>query len=318
MVSIIIPVYNREHLLAETLESIILQTYPNWECILVDDNSTDNSIEIIKQYIQKDHRFTFYSRPSNYGAGGNGARNYGFEVSTGEFINWFDSDDVMLPNFLESKITAMEDDLEFVIAGGFFWDGNSTGNQMKIYEYNDFYTDLQTWRLQIITNSILFRKRFLINKELFSEKMYRAQETEFFSRIFFNIKEDIFKIINEPTFLYRQHQGSITQKNKSYNSKFLSSLAKLNIDNIERSIESKNTLLLKNQYGLLLSRFFQALKNSDLENANLIKDNGKVKLRDMSKSISFLFAFFCNISIKFKNSRYVTERILHRLQLLFK
>ena len=70
LVSIVIPNYNRANLIGETLDSIIQQTYENWECIIVDDRSTDGSIEIIKNYSNKDPRFLLIERPQEYSKGG--------------------------------------------------------------------------------------------------------------------------------------------------------------------------------------------------------------------------------------------------------
>ena len=62
LVSIIIPTYNRAHLIGETLDSVLAQTYQNWECIIVDDGSSDNTDEVIGAYVEKDSRFKYYHR----------------------------------------------------------------------------------------------------------------------------------------------------------------------------------------------------------------------------------------------------------------
>ena len=63
LISIIIPTYNRAHLIGETLDSILVQTYPNWECIVVDDGSTDTTADVMREYIKKDNRFQYHQRP---------------------------------------------------------------------------------------------------------------------------------------------------------------------------------------------------------------------------------------------------------------
>jgi glycosyltransferase involved in cell wall biosynthesis len=92
LVSIIIPTYNRAHLISETLDSVLAQTYKNWECIIVDDGSNDNTDEVVSEYVKKNNRFKFYHRPDEHLPGGNGARNYGFKMSKGEYVNWLDDD----------------------------------------------------------------------------------------------------------------------------------------------------------------------------------------------------------------------------------
>ena len=81
LVSIIIPNFNREKLIVETLQSIINQSYKNWECIVVDDHSTDNSWEIVKELCDVDNRIRQVKRPDNRVKGACTCRNYGFELS---------------------------------------------------------------------------------------------------------------------------------------------------------------------------------------------------------------------------------------------
>ena len=88
---------------------VLQQTYKNWECIVVDDGSKDHTKELVEFYIKKDNRIKFYQRPHNRLAGGNAARNYGFEVSQGDFIQWFDSDNIMLPKKLELKLNCIQE-----------------------------------------------------------------------------------------------------------------------------------------------------------------------------------------------------------------
>ncbi|PKB17456.1 glycosyltransferase family 2 protein [Flavobacterium sp. 5] len=104
LVSIIIPTYNRAHLIGETLDSVLVQTYTNWECIVVDDGSTDNSEEIIGKYVKKNGRILYEKRPANKLKGPSSCRNYGVEKSVGEYVIFLDSDDILEPFCLEQRI----------------------------------------------------------------------------------------------------------------------------------------------------------------------------------------------------------------------
>ncbi|GGH46026.1 glycosyltransferase family 2 protein [Mangrovimonas yunxiaonensis] len=107
-VSIIIPAYNRAHLIGETLESILAQTYANWECIIVDDGSTDNTVKMVSSYVANDNRFKLFERPNTRLKGANTCRNIGLEQAQGDYVVFFDSDDLMTPDHLETKIQAIE------------------------------------------------------------------------------------------------------------------------------------------------------------------------------------------------------------------
>ncbi len=85
LISIIIPVYNREKLLAFTLDSIINQSYQNWECILVDDCSTDSTFFLMQEYQKKDKRIKAFKRPLSLRKGANSCRNYGFLQASGSY-----------------------------------------------------------------------------------------------------------------------------------------------------------------------------------------------------------------------------------------
>lgn len=115
LVSIIIPTYNRAHLIHETLDSVLAKTYTNWQCIIVNDGSTDNTDEVVGEYLKKDKRFQYRHRPKDRLPGDNSTRNYGLELSKGAFVNWFDSNDLMHKNFVLLKMKAINSsEVDFV------------------------------------------------------------------------------------------------------------------------------------------------------------------------------------------------------------
>lgn len=119
LISIIIPTYNRHETIAETLDSVLTQSYPNWECLVVDDGSTDNTLDIVKQYAAKDPRIKVLVRPSEYKNGGCGARNFGFIKAEGDYIKWLDSDDLLEPLLLEKEVMCFSHnpEIELVYCG---------------------------------------------------------------------------------------------------------------------------------------------------------------------------------------------------------
>ncbi len=117
LVSIIIPIYNRENLIGETLNSILGQSYIHWECILVDDGSTDETLEVLKEYGRRDERVKYFQRPTVREKGANACRNYGFQKSNGNYIIWFDSDDLMTWDHIEKKVKAIQSSkADFIVA----------------------------------------------------------------------------------------------------------------------------------------------------------------------------------------------------------
>jgi glycosyltransferase involved in cell wall biosynthesis len=106
LVSIITPLFNAEKFIAQTLESVLSQTYSNWEHIIVDDASLDTSTELVEQQALQDNRIHLIKLPENKGAAF--CRNHATEIATGDYIAFLDSDDLWHPNKLERQIDFME------------------------------------------------------------------------------------------------------------------------------------------------------------------------------------------------------------------
>ena len=106
MVSIIVPVYNAQDSLERCLMSIIRQRYPQWELVLVDDGSQDDSLEICKRYSNMDSRIQVIHTDN---CGVSSARNTGMENAQGEYIVFVDSDDMIHPDFLSECLSNKED-----------------------------------------------------------------------------------------------------------------------------------------------------------------------------------------------------------------
>ena len=105
LVSIITPIYNGEKYVSETIESVLHQTYPNWEMIVVDDGSKDHSADIVSDYVRKDFRIVLLQQPNG---GSASARNNGIRHAKGQYIALLDADDVWAPIFLESQLALMK------------------------------------------------------------------------------------------------------------------------------------------------------------------------------------------------------------------
>lgn len=217
LVSLIIPCYNAEAYVEEMLVSIQAQTFANWECIIVDDHSTDNSQAIIRDFKTEDNRFKLFNRPESKPKGGNSCRNYGFTLAEGEFINWIDADDILHPDFIGEKISVIlaEPTLDFVISQTSHFNNNF--DHHKINEYSPSYTvfksedtltDYVIGKIIFFTFGPMWRKTFLEDKELFDESIYILQEWEFYIRLL--LLNPKFEVIDKPLYFHRRHVSSIT------------------------------------------------------------------------------------------------------------
>lgn len=138
LISVIIPVYNVEKYLRQCLDSVLAQTYANYEVIMVDDGSTDSSGAICDEYVHKDSRFRVIHRENG---GLSVARNTGFDDSKGEYVYFLDSDDWIEKETFEKLITvAVDTDAEFV-----FFDGKSFEDSEKGYDIKQGYQRKQAY-----------------------------------------------------------------------------------------------------------------------------------------------------------------------------
>ena len=116
LISIVIPVYNREIFVAEAIDSALEQTYPNKEIVVIDNQSTDSTWEVLKSYQQRfPNKIRIFQNESNIGPVLNWKK--GFELSKGEYIKLLFSDDLIAPSFLSSTYTLFDDETAFVLSG---------------------------------------------------------------------------------------------------------------------------------------------------------------------------------------------------------
>lgn len=106
LVSVIVPVFNREHVLRETMDSICNQTYKNLEIIVIDDGSTDNSLTILREYAEKDERVRVLEQQHRFAGA---ARNLGMQAAHGKYFSFLDSDDLFEPSMYEMMVARAEE-----------------------------------------------------------------------------------------------------------------------------------------------------------------------------------------------------------------
>lgn len=165
MVSIIVPVYKAAPYIAETIEMVRRQTYQNWELILVDDHSPDDSAKIIQNMIQETEPIRLIRKEQNEGAAR--ARNTGIEQAKGRYIAFLDADDVWLPQKLERELIFMKDkQAAFVFTAYEFGDekAQGTGKIVTVPERLTYRKALS--RTVIFTTTVMFDMKQLTKEQI--------------------------------------------------------------------------------------------------------------------------------------------------------
>ncbi|MGL2988098.1 glycosyltransferase family 2 protein [Flavobacterium sp. RSSA_27] len=213
LVSIIIPTYNRAHLIGETLDSVLAQTYTNWECIIVDDGSTDNTTGVLISYIERDSRFKFFRRADDRAKGASSCRNYAFSLSKGSYIQFFDSDDIMHPNHLFEKINSINDaDLVICKQKIFYEDFDedlfnfSDASDLKIN--TNVFDDFVTGQTEIMMVTPLWKRDYIKQFLPINESMHILEDHELHARAF--IVNPKLVICNKYLIFYRNNHLALT------------------------------------------------------------------------------------------------------------
>ena len=225
--SIIIPTYNRAGIILKTLGSIQNQSYTNWECIIVDDGSTDDTENVVKKLKNKDNRFQFYSRPKHKKKGANACRNYGLELSKGDYIIWFDSDDLMHIEYIEMQI-ALLNKSEFnysicksnwVALNGKLIDGFRSNYLVSNDPINHYMQFVIFWPI----NAVCYKKVFLKHNCLrFDESLQQSQEYDFHVKVL--LIDRNYAVLNKPLLTIVAGEDSISYAKYNTYAKIVSSI----------------------------------------------------------------------------------------------
>jgi teichuronic acid biosynthesis glycosyltransferase TuaG len=212
LVSVITPVYNNEAYIAQTIQSVINQTFGNWEMILVDDCSEDHSVEILAEYAKRDSRIKYIKLEQNSGAAV--ARNRALALSKGRYITYLDADDIWLPAKLERQLMFLKTgpvafsccDYAKIDADGFCL--NKIVHMPKTMTYEDFLKNTIIQTVGVIIDLALVKKDLLIMPDL-----RRGQDAATWLQLLRN--GIVFRGQNETLAQYRRTPNSLSS-NKYY------------------------------------------------------------------------------------------------------
>lgn len=188
LVSIIIPNFNQEVFLKDTLDSVLQQSFQHWECLIIDDGSSDNSITIIECYCEKDSRFRFVKRTDfpNVRKGGSACRNIGIQLAKGEYIIFLDSDDILFKFCLETRLSYYKKnpDCDFLVFQMMRMneEGPIPNSELTKRSENYLY-DYLSYHIPWTITSPIIKTEFVKNHLVgFDEDFPRLQDPEFFTR----------------------------------------------------------------------------------------------------------------------------------------
>ena len=211
LISIIVPIYNVEKYLRQCLDSIQDQTYQNFECLLINDGSSDNSADICREYVSKDSRFRYIEKENG---GVSSARNLGIEHSKGEYITFIDSDDWVDSDYLEVLYTALIDENADISVSTYkrfhmadnCWYVHSfqRGYEKRVFtnqELIDEFIDLDTfdYSYRYVCGKLV--RKCLLDKIAFNEMTTLGEDMEFWLKLYLISNKVVF--VNRDSYIYR-------------------------------------------------------------------------------------------------------------------
>jgi glycosyltransferase involved in cell wall biosynthesis len=208
LVSIVTPTKNRSSLLRETILSVVSQTYTNWEMLIIDDFSTDNTIEMLKEF-SGENRFTYYKRKGEI-SGAQTCRNEGIDLAKGEYIILLDSDDLLSTTCLENRVKfiANNPELDFAVFPTiiFGWEYPNYDTYWNLPNNEDDIVRFLNWDPLWQTASVIWKKKSILSIYPFSKETLSFQDIEIHIRaILFGLKY-IFRE-TDPDNFHREHES---------------------------------------------------------------------------------------------------------------
>ena len=274
------PVFNASKHLHEAIESILNQTYQEFEFIILNDKSTDDSLEIIKYYEKIDTRIVVINKNKNIGPAL--LRNEGFDLSQGEFIALMDADDVSMPTRFEKQLLVFEKNPEIGVCGTWFTLFGAT-IKTSIIKHDEFHENLKMKFLidSYIGNPTVMIRKSDLKSERFSAFYVPIEDYDLWSRMIYKTK---FYNIQESLLNYRWHDSNITQTKRE------------NIDEKHKTIRMSHLI----EFGIdekksNISDYFKAISFSKKQDSETfykileLKNELIIKNRKLKKYDFFIF-----------------------------
>lgn len=237
-VSIILPVYNGERFLRQAIESILNQTYENWELWIVDDCSTDGTAHMIEHFMRRDARIHVIHNAVNQKLPR--SLNIGFQAATGEYLTWTSDDNVFLPNAIErmAHVLDMNPDIRMVCADEIIIDENNAElNELGVYEEKKIFGQ------NCLGACFLYRREVLEIVGEYDDSLFCVEDYDYWLRVLKHYHH--IERIPEVLYRYRRHTESLTAMKKQLVAEQLTKMRYKHFDYIMDALKSDKELLCK-------------------------------------------------------------------------
>ena len=215
--SVLIAHFNNSKYFKDCYDSLLLQTYENWEAVILDDASDENEKAAVQNLIKNDHRFKYFENSENQGVGFTKSKL--IELATGEIVGYVDPDDAILPTAIEKSIEVFKKDKNTVLTYSRFFSCDKDLKPINPFksaqqvQNNDLY--FFNYPIQI-AHFVCFKKATYLSTEKMNPDLKISEDQDLYLKLY---EKGKVVFIDETNYLYRTHQGGISQndhKKKSY------------------------------------------------------------------------------------------------------
>lgn len=281
LISIIIPIYNGEKYIEGCLNSILNQTFNNYEVVIVNDGSTDNTLKIIENYRESFERIIIKTI-KNSGPGV--ARNIGIELANGDLICFVDSDDYVSEYMLEDLYSVYKLNYYDVVVGEVITSSNKERTHFirknNVFEIDGLSTAEQMFKSLNqcfnFTHGKLYRKKFLLDNNIYFDNISFGEDILFNLKVYLNCK--FIGGISNQVYCYYQNSNSITNSYDSNRNKKLELL----LDKLEEYIEKKDSMSRNSLYIYIINSYIGLIVNEMKSNKSFKEINKSLKQVDIS------------------------------------
>ncbi|WP_312902342.1 glycosyltransferase family 2 protein [Chryseobacterium taichungense] len=215
--SILIANYNNGKYFKDCFQSLLSQNYQNWEAIILDDASTDDSVEVIKKMVENDERFRIYHNETNSGVGVTKSRL--IELAEGEICGFVDPDDAILPTAISSSIEIYQRKPDAVLTYSLFTKCDENLNPQEVFNGGKQVVNQSLYFFNNpieIAHFVTFKKKIYNQTEKMNTSMKIAEDQDLYLKMY---EKGKVYFINESNYLYRMHSGGISQNENKQKSR---------------------------------------------------------------------------------------------------
>lgn len=319
LVTIIVPSFNKGIYIEDTIESVIQQTYINWELLIIEDGSTDNSVQLISKYLELDKRICLINSKQNKGA--NVCRNIGINAAKGEYLIFLDADDILSIDCLTNRIKTITQypELDFTVHTLQIFNKKIGDNDFKwLPKVKNPLKKFLSHQLPWQTMQPIWKLKFVLKINGFDETFQRLQDVEFHTRVLLQPNVNYLLINDSPDCFLRIDNARKNFDEFNFLCRWVNSVH-LYCDKFYNKVEANKRKYLLGTIYRIIEQVSHQYKLNSISFNQFLELQKSIKAIQIYKSVYFLKKFYLYLGWKYNISKFKIPGLnyfLHKLIIL--